>query len=229
MFVQQGNLIPPPTAMRRGMKSLSEVHASAPVDLRQHAVSFPLSSALRSRVLPGCMCACLAIMLVLIVLPLPTQAASRYSVVAGPTVSAAFINRVLAAHHSPAAGRGLALFQDGIRYGIDPVFALAFFLHESKFGTVGIARVTRSLGNIRTPITSACRCRAYQGYRAYSFWGDGFVDWYNLILHLYVLQLHRVTLDQILPVYAPSADHNNVRAYITSVKRAVDYWRSGHI
>jgi hypothetical protein len=229
MFVQRGTLISPHTVWRISTKSPSEFHTSAIVDHRQRAIPFPLSRALQHHLLQGSLCACLAITFVLTALQIPTQAASRYSVVGGPTVSAAFINRVLAAHHSPAAGKGLTLFRDGTWYGIDPVFALAFFLHESEFGKVGIAHTTRSLGNIRTPLTPDCRCRAYQGFRAYSLWEDSFVDWYKLILRLYVQQLHRMTVDQIIPVYAPSADHNNIRAYITSVKRAVDYWRSGFI
>ncbi len=52
--------------------------------------------------------------------------ASSYSVLGPPTVSAAFINKVLASYQSPAAGTGQALFDDGVTYGVDPVFALAF-------------------------------------------------------------------------------------------------------
>ena len=52
------------------------------------------------------------------------------SVVGPPTITAAFIDRVLSASGSPAAGTGQALYDDGVATGIDPVFALAFFLHE---------------------------------------------------------------------------------------------------
>lgn len=52
------------------------------------------------------------------------------SVVGPPTVTAAFIDRVLIAYGSPAAGTGQALYDEGVATGIDPVFALAFFLHE---------------------------------------------------------------------------------------------------
>ena len=38
----------------------------------------------------------------------------------------------------------------GIKYGINPAYALAFFVHESGCGTKGVARFTKSLGNIRT-------------------------------------------------------------------------------
>ncbi len=79
------------------------------------------------------------------------------------------------------------------------------------------------------PISADCRCRAYHGYRHYSTWEDGFLDWYRLISNLYIQQWGLVTVDQIVPVYAPSSDKNNVQAYIATVKRAVDTWRSSHI
>src|SRR5258706_11588722 len=75
------------------------------------------------------------------------SSSSGYSVVGPPTISAHFINSVLAANHSPAAGTGQELYDLGVQYGIDPVFALAFFQHESDFGTQGEATVTMSLGN----------------------------------------------------------------------------------
>src|SRR6266571_4923204 len=100
-------------------------------------------------------------------LPLSSQAATfshtslpqtyPYSVLGAPTVSTAFINQVLAVAHSPAAGKGQALYDDGVAYGIDPVFALAFFQHESYFGTTGEARSSLSLGNLRCIPHALCR------------------------------------------------------------------------
>src|SRR5579859_6595526 len=87
-----------------------------------------------------------------------------YSVAGSPTVSAAFINWVLAAYHSPAAGKGQALYDLGVKYGIDPVYALAFFWHESGFGTTGEATVTRSLGNERCIQDRPCIDRNRGGY-----------------------------------------------------------------
>jgi hypothetical protein len=63
-----------------------------------------------------------------------------YSAMGQPTVTASFINQVLAYYHSPAQGQGQALYDLGIKYHIDPAFALAFFGHESTFGTQGEAR-----------------------------------------------------------------------------------------
>ncbi len=156
---------------------------------------------------------------------LRAEEAQRYTVVGEPSISAEFINQVLDKYHSPAAGKGQALYDDGVKYGIDPVFALAFFMHESRFGTMGVATVTRSLGNIRATPGYA----RYQGYRRYRTWEDGFQDWYRLIAKQYVAQWALSTVDQIVPVYAPGSDNNDVEAYIAAVKQAVDMWRSGSL
>ncbi|HEU5382772.1 MAG TPA: hypothetical protein VFV38_45780, partial [Ktedonobacteraceae bacterium] len=148
-----------------------------------------------------------------------------YSVVGKPTVSAAFLNRVLVAYGSPAAGLGQTMYNDGVHFGVDPVYALAFFLHEDGMGTTGWGAVNRSLGNTRC--TPGYQCRG--GYRAYASWAAGFWGWFNLIRVQYVNTWHLVTVDQIIPVYAPSSDGNNVRGYITAIKSAVDVWRSGRL
>src|SRR5438874_7650046 len=148
-----------------------------------------------------------------------------YNVSGPPTISADFINRVLDHYHSPAAGKGQALYNDGVKYNIDPVYALAFFMHESSFGTTGIATVTHSLGNIRY----SEGYQNYEGYRKYGTWEEGFKDWYWLISDQYVRQWGLTTVDQIIPVYAPSSDNNDVVAYIQAVKNAVDTWRGGTV
>jgi len=140
------------------------------------------------------------------------------------------VNRVLGAYHSPAAGTGQALNDLSLRYGIADEYALAFFLHESAFGTTGVARVTRSLGNIRC--SDGYRCIA--GFRAYSTWREGYEDWFKLIKDGYVTgQVSRtcscVTVQQIIPAYAPASDHNNEGAYIAAVLSAVAAWRSGQV
>jgi hypothetical protein len=150
---------------------------------------------------------------------------TSYEVAGSPTISADFINQVLDSYDSPASGKGQALYDLGVQYHIDPVYALAFFLQESRFGTTGVARVTLSLGNIRvTPGYDS-----YDGYRKYKSWEAGFEDWYKLIHKQYVQTWKLSTIDQIIPVYAPSADHNDVDAYIQSVKSAVDSWRLGEV
>jgi hypothetical protein len=38
-----------------------------------------------------------------------------------------------------------------------------------------------------------------------------------------------VTIEEIVPVYAPSSDHNDVATYIAAIEQAVQRWRSGQI
>ena len=158
--------------------------------------------------------------------PLALAAASASDTVEGPpTISAAFINRVLAAYHSPAQGTGQALYDYGVEYGIDPAYALAFFMHESTFGTTGVARATLSLGNIRCSEGYTC----IEGYRAYATYQEGYKDYYQLIRNLYIGEWHLSTVEAIIPVYAPSSDHNNVSAYIAAIISAVKTWRAGEV
>ena len=56
------------------------------------------------------------------------------SVLGSPSIAVDLIDRVLSAYGSPAAGTGQSLYDLGVESGIDPVWALAFFLHEDSFG-----------------------------------------------------------------------------------------------
>lgn len=158
--------------------------------------------------------------------PIPSSP-GPYSVLGKPTITADFINRVLASYHSPAAGLGQQMYDLGVKYGIDPVYALAFFMHESLFGTTGEARVTLSLGNLRCIPTRPCIDQNRGGYAQMYSWTDGFEQWYKLIRNLYVAQWGRVTVDQIIPKYAPNSDGNNEAQYIATLKREVDVWHAG--
>lgn len=157
----------------------------------------------------------------------PITASGPYSVLGKPTISADFINKVLAAYKSPAAGKGRALYDLGVKYGIDPAFALAFFMHESTFGTAGEAQTTKSLGNLRCYPGVTCVDQDRGGYASYPTWEAGFEAWYELIRNYYVAQLGKTTIDQIIPTYAPPGDNNNDSAYINSLKQTISAWRAG--
>ena len=148
-----------------------------------------------------------------------------YVVLGKPTITPNFINQVLSAYHSPAAGKGQSLYDLGVKYGIDPAFALAFFMHESTFGTKGEASGSLSLGNIRCIPNFRCR----DNFAWFDTWEDGFQEWYKLMRNLYVAQWGLTTVDQIIPTYAPAADHNDESAYINSLKHSLDTWHAGQI
>jgi len=158
--------------------------------------------------------------------PIPVHT-GPYAVLGKPTITADFINRVLASYNSPAAGKGQALYDLGVKYGIDPVFALAFFEHESLFGTTGEARTTLSLGNLRCIPTRPCIDQNRGGYAQMYSWEDGFDQWYKLIRNLYVAQWGLVTVDKIIPTYAPNSDGNNEAEYIATLKHEIDTWHAG--
>ena len=147
--------------------------------------------------------------------------AGSYDVLGPPTLSVDQIEKVLVQYGSPAAGLGQKLYDLGVKYNVNPAYALAFFVHESGCGTKGVARFSKSLGNIRWTEGYA----GYEGYRSYSTWEAGMEDWYKLITELYIGGWGLRTVDAIIPVYAPSSDGNNPTGYIASVKYLVDSWR----
>jgi hypothetical protein len=162
-----------------------------------------------------------------------------------PTITASFINQVLAHYGSPAQGNGQALYDLGQKYDIDPVYALAFFFHESHFGTTGMAQITHSLGNSRCVQDADCvntsggACQQGQScYASYGGWEEGFEKWYiqmiayeNGALKYYLSKqwIPLTTVQMIIPTYAPSSDNNNEAAYIAAILQAVKTWRSGQI
>ena len=143
------------------------------------------------------------------------------SVIGAPTITPAEIDAVLASYGSPAVGTGQAMYDLGIQYGIDPIFCLAFFVHESTAGTQGVATVTKSVGNIRVTAGYA----DYQGYRRYNTWEEGIEDWYRLIRELYIEGWQLTTVEAIIPVYAPPVE-NDTNHYVDIIRQLVTQWRT---
>lgn len=156
----------------------------------------------------------------------PPARSFSHRLVGPPTVTAAFIDRVLQDAGSPAVGIGTVMYQQGVRYGIDPIYALAFFHHESSFGRAGVARITHSIGNIRCSLGYTCDPSG--GYRAYPSYAVALNDWYALLATVYIAH-GLTTVETIIPVYAPAADNNNESAYIASVNSDVTRWRKGEL
>lgn len=148
-----------------------------------------------------------------------------------PSLTPAEIDRILAAYGSPATGSGQAWYNLGIKYGIDPAFAVAFFIHESSAGTnpnwAGIkpdGSTTHNVGNIICAGYSRC----YGRFRDYPSWEAGIDDWYRLIDVEYIQGRGHRTVADVIPVYAPSFE-NDVQGYINAVTRLVDGWRTNGV
>lgn len=151
------------------------------------------------------------------------------SVVGAASITAAQIDTILARAGSPAAGTGAIWIALGMRYGIDPVFGLAFYKKESSFGTDPVHQLphggnSHNVGNIiSTPGWPAKVCTGTHCFRAYPSWQDGIEDWFRLIRTSYVNN-GLDTVEAILPIYAPSSE-NDTQRYINQVRGWVLSWR----
>ncbi len=157
-------------------------------------------------------------------------AAGEHSVIGAPSINAAAIDTILSNYGSPAAGTGQAWVKLGQQYGIDPAYAVAFFIHESSAGTnpgwAGMkpdGSTTHNVGNIICAGYATC----YGRFRDYPSWDEGIADWYKLISSEYVSGRGAASVEQIIPIYAPSSDNNDVPGYINVVVTMVDSWRRG--
>lgn len=153
---------------------------------------------------------------------------SGLAVVGAPTITVAQIEQVLKDYNSPAVGHGQEIYDLGVRYGINPAIALAFFIHESGAGSNPAwaghkpdGSTTKNIGNI--VCTSGYQC--YGRFRDYATWGEGIEDWYKLIKELYVGEWQRKTVEDIIPKYAPASDNNDEHGYVNAVKQLVQSWQ----
>lgn len=148
-----------------------------------------------------------------------------------PSVTPDQIDQILASYGSPAAGTGSQWYNLGLQYGIDPAFAVAFFIHESSAGTnpawAGIKSgggTTHNVGNIICAGYPTC----YGRFRDYPSWEAGIEDWYRLISVEYIKGRGTLTVQEIIPIYAPSFE-NDVQGYINVVTQLVDGWRANGV
>lgn len=153
--------------------------------------------------------------------------AGDYNLRAAPSLSPEEIDRILSSYGSPATGTGTIWYNLGLQYGIDPAFALAFFIHESSAGTASAwaglkpdGNTTHNVGNIICAGYPNC----YGRFRDYPSWEAGIDDWYRLIDVEYLQGRGHRTVADIIPVYAPSFE-NDVNNYINVIQSLIDGWR----
>lgn len=154
------------------------------------------------------------------------QGVKSYNPIGPATISLSIFQQFLKSMNSPALPEAGSMYQACVQHGCDPAVMAAFFEHESGGGKYGVAAITKSVGNIRCTAGYTCFTTNGNGsFRQYPTWTAGAADWANLLL-MYKNDWGCVTLEQIIPHYAPQADHNNETAYILSVKSRVDNLRN---
>jgi hypothetical protein len=135
--------------------------------------------------------------------------------------TAAAIDRWLAKYNSPHLKEALpgetigqTYLRMGRQYGINPAYALAFFTKESSCGTNGSNLGAHNFGNLRWREGFPSLDKVW---RAYPDWTTGMEAWFYLLKEYYINDLGKLTVDEILPVYAPSSE-NDTQLYINQVK-----------
>jgi hypothetical protein len=142
-----------------------------------------------------------------------------------PRISAAQFSRVLERFNSPCAPIAQECYQIIAAAGLDPAVGLAFFAHESVFGTRGKATETKNWGNVRAPFKAERAVGKHpKNFAIYATWQDGLMDWCERINERYINQRGLDTVEKAIPVYAPSFDGNVPQSYIEHVTKLVTQW-----
>ncbi len=154
-------------------------------------------------------------------------AAGHHDVRGGPSLTGGQVDTILARYGSPALGTGRVWEDLSRQYGIDNAYALSFFITESTAATdprwsgrKPDGSTTHNIGNIVCAGYPRCSGR----WRDYATWDEGIADWYRLIAEEYINARGAVTVEQIVPIYAPACE-NDVPRYIAGVvRRVADWW-----
>jgi hypothetical protein len=155
-----------------------------------------------------------------------------YNPIGNPTISVAVFKQFLKECNSPAYGEAETVYKFIVEQGGDPAVSVAFFELESTCGQFGVANTSKGWGNIRYTTGKTvlgnnylCIPAGNNGFfRGYNTWAEGAADW-AVLLQFYKNSWGLSTLEQIIPRYAPAADHNNEAAYINGVKKRIDNLR----
>lgn len=140
-----------------------------------------------------------------------------------PRISKVCFRAILEQYGSPAAPEAEQSYEAIVAEGVDPLFMLAVFWHESTFGTRGIVAKydTKNPGNMRTSSTGAgTPIQTEKGqFIRFPSWTEGWRDAaHRLVDPRYpYAQRGATTVEAIIPILAPPSDGNNPDAYIRSV------------
>lgn len=162
-----------------------------------------------------------------------TVIASVRSIVGPPSLSVDQVRKVLAHYHSPALGSEQCFYDLSKKYNIDVAYMLGFFRRESGFGKAAGYSEHHSIGNIgkKAPGRQFCSPskRTSSRFCGYENWCLGAEHFYYYLKNspLY-LPKNKVTMAEIMPIYAPSSDGNDPTGYASDVNRCVDDWRAGN-
>ncbi|MFO7255999.1 MAG: N-acetylmuramoyl-L-alanine amidase [Bacillota bacterium] len=147
----------------------------------------------------------------------------------GPDLSRERFIQVLQEAGSPAAPEAGAGYDEVVKRRVSPAFALAIFRHESRFGLVGIVPqydlknpgATRST---RTGVGTVVEIPGRGPFVRYPSWTAGWADLAERLVdptYAYA-RAGAVTIEQIIPIWAPATDGNSPESYIQAVVASME-------
>lgn len=154
--------------------------------------------------------------------PTPTPTPTFSTIVRSPSISLGEVGRVLQNVNSPMLPYASNIYDDGVKYGIDPVFALAFWMKESREASDGSVAATDHNPGYTEGLGTDTRCGRWA---CWPTWPAGIEGWFHYMRVYFVDDRGMTTVEVILPIYAPPTE-NNTSNYIASVLNWVAQWRA---
>jgi hypothetical protein len=157
--------------------------------------------------------------------PSPTLAPSAIPsdvIVRSPSISFLEVEQVLSRVGSPMLPYAGDVYAYGVKYHIDPVFALAFWMKESREASDGsVAAVDHNPGYTEG-LAGDDRCGRWA---CWPTWTAGIEGWYRYMRVFFINARGLTRVEDILPIYAPSTE-NNTNGYIAFVLQMAATWRA---
>lgn len=152
--------------------------------------------------------------------------AADYPILGAPSIDLEQFTGILRSAGSPAAGEAAGIYAAALRYHVDPAVLLATFQHESSFGKAGIARGTKSIGNLRYTAASApYGSRGAAGFTAYPSWTLGAADASRLLASSLYGGSRGYSSALTFPArWAPASDGNSPIQYGRALVNAINGW-----
>ncbi|MBI3587790.1 M23 family metallopeptidase [Candidatus Micrarchaeota archaeon] len=152
-----------------------------------------------------------------------------------PSISQKTVESIIGHYGSPALlepGFPQCVMSAGANAQMDPVFFLAWSLHETALGNTGVGtpEKAKNMGGLSKGIADApgIATTLYyapkHAYKKYSSYCDYAKDWFAYMNRMYVNK-GQGTVEQIIPIYAPSSDGNDVDGYVKTIRAVVARWR----